>query len=146
MVCKAASSARGASAAASCSRGAGFARYLTSVPATDQVIASYVEAHRVRPGLVSRTGFERIHVRLAAQGVSAARVCDAYGRFFQPRGLLRRKLVVETVDTCRRWVLTLRLFARLAGSLLALVAGVTLLVPLHALAALGERVFKSWPR
>jgi hypothetical protein len=71
-----------------------FTRYLTRRPATPYIVGKYVEAHRAHPSIEPVDPFGRRLVDRAASGATMARLADAYARRAEPRGALRKKLVL----------------------------------------------------
>lgn len=71
-----------------------FTRYLTGRDPSPYILAKYVDAHRVLPGLSAPEPREAWTVRWAAGSPLRARLADAAARRRDPRGLLRRKLVL----------------------------------------------------
>jgi hypothetical protein len=123
-----------------------FTRYLTGARPTSGVVAWYVRAHAVRPGLVATDTFERSLLTMARLGGPATRAADAFARLFEPRGVLRRKLVVllavlevtppfaAGIDRVPRGgpaVAWLRLAASGLAAALAALVGIVILLPLR---------------
>ena len=79
-----------------------FTRFLTGLDPSGYVRTRYVAAHAVRPQLAEATTREARLVALAATGTVWCRLADAYAALFEPRGLLRRKLVtlLAVLETC----------------------------------------------
>lgn len=121
-------------------------RYLVGHQPGPYVVEKYVEAHRITDSYSDAGGFGRMLTRIARTHPSLARSADAYARLFAPRSLLRRKLVLllailetsaptyallDRVDAVSKPRLVLRLAARTTGSVLALLAGTLLLLPMQ---------------
>jgi hypothetical protein len=120
-----------------------FARALIGVQATPYVIRQYQRAHDSLP-LAPVNGFNRVLMVVAASGPTLTRIADAYARIFARRAILRRKLVVmlailessTPADAAFKprgsglgaW---LALATAGIGAVLATVAGVILMGPLH---------------
>lgn len=102
--------------------------------------------------------FDRFLLGVARRHPWLTRMADAYGRFFRPRGLLRKKLVLllaileschpshkmlDSVDPCGLGDGSVRLAFRMGLSLfmagLSLVAGLLLLAPAHFCFKLANR-------
>jgi hypothetical protein len=71
-----------------------FGRYLLSQDMNPYILKKYVQAH----GILSWKGapgfFDPLLVKIATWHPLATKICDAYARFFSPRGVLRKKLVL----------------------------------------------------
>ena len=123
-----------------------FTRYLTGMPADAYIVRRYAHAHSAIEALSPRTAVDRLLVGWARRGRIAARMADAYARFFAPAGALRQKMVllfallesraphhrVFEVQRPRHPAVTVAgLFLAGVGGALALVAGVVVLGPPH---------------
>ena len=117
--------------------------YLVGVPPDSYVRSKYLQAH-VEGLFDSAGGFDRLLMRLATSGRLGAKLADSYARIFSPTSLLRRKLVlllailetcapsfhlIDELDSRSRSLLVLRMSARVAGSVLAVVAATPFLLP-----------------
>lgn len=71
-----------------------FARLFTRTPPNDYLLGSYAEAHRNTGKFDPTDRFDPWLLRLARSGSAVARLADGYARFFAPRSLLRRKLIL----------------------------------------------------
>jgi NADH dehydrogenase len=71
-----------------------FTRHLLGVDPSDYVIAQYRKAHDSRPELAIADPFDRSMVTLARRHRIAAKLVDAGAAVLQPRGVLRRKMVL----------------------------------------------------
>lgn len=73
-----------------------FTRHLIDRDPTPHVLTKYIEAHEL--GIVvpagGISGYDRALVDWAKKGGLVARAADIHARFFAPKGLLRRKLVL----------------------------------------------------
>ncbi len=141
-----------ASAAASVADREGriFTRFLTQHVATPYVLSSYARllpSAQVSAAAESRL-VERALLSFARRGVLATRIADSYARFFLPRSLLRRRLVlmlaiVENSPLTERpmnsaivtspLVVVVKLGVIGVAFALSLLAGVILFAPLHLL-------------
>jgi hypothetical protein len=131
-----------------------FARFLVRAPASPYVVQTYVRAHDALSALRSSSAAERALVAVATRSPALTRLADAYARARAPRSLLRRKLslllsILETTPPSSRvidgapsrgpaaGVLELALIG--IGGVLAIVAGVLIVVPLKlAVRAFGD--------
>ena len=125
-----------------------FARYLSGADPTDYATSCYI---RLLPSAAvsdraHRLLIERVLVGAGRAGSLPLRIADAYARFFLPRSLLRRRLILllaileNSAPTERRFNsgtegslpgLVIRLAATLVASGLCLVAGVIAFGPVH---------------
>ena len=139
-----------------------FTRYLVGTDPTEYITNSY---HRLLPsaGVPHETSAVLIERSLLAAGRAGSlplRMADGYARFFRPRSLLRRRLILllAIVENCEpnEGVLNsgaegslvsvgLRLMVSLVASGLCLIAGVILFGPLHLL-SLANRPHALPPR
>ena len=72
-----------------------FTRHLVGVAPNPYVLGRYEAAHAARPdAFTAARGFGAFTVSLGRLGPFPARMADAYCRLFEPRGVLRRKLVL----------------------------------------------------
>ncbi|MEP6999345.1 MAG: hypothetical protein ABI969_02625 [bacterium] len=73
-----------------------FARYLADAEPTPYVTECYLRLFSSAdlPDQTSGVLIERTLLSFAREGVLALRIADAYARFFRPRSLLRRRLVL----------------------------------------------------
>jgi len=128
-----------------------FTRHLLGRDPDDYVRRTYREAHRVVPGIGGLTGFEATLVHVAGGSRIGAALADAYAGVFARNSALRRKLVLllailetrapfsDAIDTPvpgSRPVMFLRLGARAALAVLAIVAGTVILTPVRLVRAL----------
>ncbi len=122
------------------------ASYLIGRLPEPYVIEKYAEAHRRAAPYTSGDRFGRTLTRIARTHPALAKPADSYARLFAPRSLLRKKLVlllailetsapsyrlIDEADAVPRPLLLLRIVGRGAASLLSLLAGVLVLLPLH---------------
>jgi len=123
-----------------------FTRYLIGIPPGPQVVAHYRAYHQQQRIPAAPHGFDALLTGLARQNPLSTRLADAWGRFFAPRSLLRRKLVgllaiLETSpDTFSRidrpaargglWAFLFGAAWRGCVTALCVLAGVFLLLPL----------------
>lgn len=103
-----------------------FTRFLTRLEPSEYVRTRYAAAHRARPQLAATMPREARLVALAATGPVWCRLADAYAVLLEPRGLLRRKLVVllAVLETCPPYFEVLDRAGR--GGWLGAVLGLTL--------------------
>ncbi|MEO8622669.1 MAG: hypothetical protein ABI625_16480 [bacterium] len=130
-----------------------FARYLADAEPTSYVTACYLRLHSSAdlPDETSRVLIERALLAFAQEGVLPLRIADAYARFFRPRSLLRRRLVLLLAVLENSAPTERSLNAGASGSLvtigallvltfiasgLSLVAGVIAFGPIHLASAL----------
>ena len=131
-----------------------FARHLVGAAPDAYVVGRYEAAHAARPEtFASADAFGAFTVRLACHGPFAARMADAWCRLFEPRGLLRRKLVLllailETAPPFHREFDAVRgsrtaqaaaLATGLAAWMLALGLGTLVLLPARLVLGTGRR-------
>ena len=125
-----------------------FTRFLTAGTTTPYVLASYerlLPSASIGAAAESRL-IERALVSFARRGAVPARIADSYARFFLPRSLLRRRLVLllailENSPTTERPMNSaivaspVAVFGRLAvigvAFAASLLVGVVLFAPLH---------------
>lgn len=137
-------------------------RYLLGQDPSPHVVDKYLEAHRL--AVVAPAGglrpADHALMRWARRGGLFTRAADVHARFFEPGGLLRRKLVlllgiIETDPEGRRRADTveptpfLRTFLRLAwlgvGSALLLVLGLPVFTVLKSSAQQGSSAAEELP-
>lgn len=131
-----------------------FARYLADAPPDGSIVATYVEAHRVRPELEARDRFDRALLAVARTGRPATRLADAHARIFARGSALRRKLVLvlailetspssfEKIDepgTGPGALALARLVVHGLRAAAALVLGAAILLPVQLACRLGGR-------
>jgi len=122
-----------------------FTRYLIGVLPEAYVKEKYAAA-QTDAEFTARGRFDTLLMRVARSGLLGAKLTDAYARVFAPRSLLRKKLVlllailetcapsfhlIDDLDSRSRTVLLLRMSARAAGSMIALLAAAPLLLPVQ---------------
>lgn len=130
-----------------------FTRHLIGRAPEPYVVEKYAEAHRLVASYSDGDRFGLALTRVARINPTLARSADAYARLFAPGSLLRKKLVLllailetcapsyrllDEVDLVSRPRLILRTAGRGASSLLALTAGLLLLLPLQLAFGLGR--------
>ncbi len=71
-----------------------FGRYLLGRDVNPYVRLKYAQAHEILAWENAPGGFDSLLIRIAARHPMATKLCDAYARFFAPRGFLRKKLVL----------------------------------------------------
>jgi hypothetical protein len=122
-----------------------FVRYLTGREAAAYVVDAYCRLHpAVLRDAPAALPIDSALTRIARTGPVRARVADAYARFFRPRCMLRRKLILafsileNSHDSHRSftsggndslWSAVLRILTSLATFSLALAAGVAIFAP-----------------
>jgi NADH dehydrogenase len=132
--------------------------YLVGHPPDPYVIGKYCDLHVQRAEVRTSSTFDRLLIAIAQRGRLLAALTDSYTRVFCPRSALRAKLVAllgllecaplsfEAFDAPYRGGIV-RVYAKLvlrgALEVVLLVAGVLLLGPLHAAAALTGRTRQS---
>ncbi len=133
-----------------------FSKYLADVDASAYVLETYsrlLPTADVSPAMQARP-IERWQLIIARWGVAPLRVADSYARFFLPRSLLRRRLVLmlsilENSAGSERplnsayegslFAVILRLAVIGVVSVSCVLLGLLLLGPVHLLSGVGER-------
>jgi hypothetical protein len=123
-----------------------FTRHVLRADPTAYVVGRYVDAHEIVPAYGEGSRFDRALVAFAARHPVTARLADSFARVFAPASTLRRKLILllALLETSAPAWRTLdappaggavRVLARLAASgaasLVSLIVGTVLLLPLR---------------
>jgi len=130
-----------------------FTRHIAGRAPTPYVVRRYTDAHAVLTGLEPNGGHGRWLLRVARVGPLPCRVADAWARLAAPRSALRMKLVVllAILEVTPPFAAELdqpgggrglewaRIVAAGMTSLLALVVGLVLFLPLRLVAGSRDR-------
>jgi len=86
-------------------------RYLCGQAADPEVVRAYAAAHEARRTLHPASAAEQALLRLAVRAPVLLRSADAYARHWQPRGALRKKLVLvlAILESSRRFHRTIEI-------------------------------------
>ncbi len=127
-----------------------FCRYLIGRPPGLETSATYARYHAALGQRLTGDGFDRLLVTVARLSPVLAQPADAYARFFRPRGLLRKKLVlllailescypshqqVDAVDACGDFRLACRVLLSVLVAGISLAVGVICFLPCQLLHA-----------
>ena len=130
-----------------------FAKYLTGQPPNSYVCRKYAEAHGCLESLTAGSSFDPVLVKFARTGTIRAKLADSYSQIFSPQSLLRKKLVlilailetcaptcrlIDDIDPVAKPFLLAKMAARVAGSLVSLLVGTLLLLPVRLVLSISK--------
>jgi hypothetical protein len=131
-----------------------FTRFIARAAAPPYVVSKYIEAHRASDAFLPVNRFDAWLVAVASRSPRLTRLADGYARVFEPRGALRKKLVLllallessaplhRVIDRAPAWppaIVMLQLAAIGLGGALATMAGTVMFTVIRVIAGIAAR-------